>query len=338
MHASLIVPMLFTILAAPAAELPTIDPQARPKILLERPSILRVLPKVDAVMVYRTRPDAEWVDAKMRRAMDFFGVGAKLQPSRTQAGLLVAQEGPRYAEVFQASGGSFCADMERIWPLVPPSDFGRIDRRALSRNVVLEVAQQLVRQLDALPKEKVRPVYLPETLQVLDESGERRRVVISASVLFRRVVDGLTVEGPGGKLKVYFDEQGKPAGLLRTMRVLQPYRKLPIRAASDVMAELRKVPVRRQLLAGVRSVELSRLRLVYYEAPADQEQKFLQPAYMATGVARGRVGEHSFSVPYCEFVPALKKPLEPMFGRGRVFDTKSRVGPEAPPQWQQDDE
>ena len=56
------------------------------------------------------------------------------------------------------------------------------------------------------------------------------------------------------------------------------------------------------------------------------------------GVARGRVGEHSFSVPYCEFVPALKKPLEPMFGRGRTFDTKSRSGPQAPPQWQQDDE
>ena len=338
MHATILASVMMAVALAPAPG-PTARMQIRkPQIILPPRDILRRLPEIDSVMVYKTFPDREWVEAGLPKAMEFFGVGGQLQPSRTAGGLLVAQQGRRYAEAYEASGASFCADLKRIWPLVRPDQIGRIRTRELSREVTLERAQQLVRQLGALPREKVRAIYLPDEMYLQMPQGETRRVLVSAAVVFRRVVEGMSVEGPGGKLKVYFDMGGQPAGLLRTMRVLQPYKKMAIRSAKTVLAQIRKQPIRRQLLAGVRAVEVSRIKLVYYEGQPSQPQKFLQPVYMVTGVASGRVGERSFSVPYCEYIPALKEKIEPVFGVAAKFQAKPRSSMPAQPQWQDKDE
>ncbi|MCD6352077.1 MAG: hypothetical protein J7M26_08150 [Armatimonadetes bacterium] len=310
----------------------------RPQVILPRTPILRGVPELQTVMVFRTRPDKEWTDRGMALAMRAFGVRGDLRNSSLQKGLSTAKRGDSYAEAYEVSGGTFCADLSRLWPVLSPDQIRRVKTRALQRNVVLEVANQFVRELGALPKEPTRAIYLPDEIYFQRGEGEVQRHVIAAAVEYRRSAEGIQVGGPGGKLKVYFDTQGEPAGLLRTMRVIEPYRKLRIHPASRVLAEIRKGPIRRQLLLGIRSVEIAQMKLIYYEGPPDQNQHFLQPAYRVTGVAHGRAGDRSFTVPYCEYVPALVDALEPMFPKGDVIKPKQRKAPRSSPQWGKDDE
>ncbi len=313
---------------APQPRLPVI----RPRVEILRPEILRRLPKLETVMVYRTAPDDRWLAEGLPRAFDFFGVPVELRRDQADPAVRYAEAGDRYGEVYDASGATFCGDMGRLWPIPNLDEALAIDQGAFGRQRLLATARDFVRTVGALPDTRVQTLLLPDRLVFQRKGGETKAVTVSAAVAFRPVREGIPLAGPGGKVKVYFDSNGKIAGLLRAVRAVKPFKKMAVVPVERVVAEIRRQPIRRLRLAGVKAVEIARIRMVYYEDVPNRDQKYLQPAYEVSGVARGAVGGQQFSVPYLEYMPALTSPPEPLFMPGRSFAAEPRPSRMRPPE------
>ena len=101
--------------------------------------------------------------------------------------------------------------------------------------------------------------------------------IAGVRVVFRRIVDDLPAEGPGGKSVVYFDHERQLTGIDHLWHevedVYEPVAGL--RPVADVLEEVRR---RYEESDGI--VEVSDIRLGYYELGWDGGQEFLQPAYV----------------------------------------------------------
>ena len=130
---------------------------------------------------------------------------------------------------------------------------------------------------------------LPEESQVLRVSrlhvaaaGPERKVedhrIIDVAVCFQPVVQGVPVDGPGGKVTVYLDHEGKMTCVdyLRR-RVGSVYRKVTgLRTPEQAIEEANRHWTKR----GVNEVEVSEVRFCYFELGWNDVQTYLQPAYM----------------------------------------------------------
>jgi hypothetical protein len=107
------------------------------------------------------------------------------------------------------------------------------------------------------------------------ENNER---AIDAGVVLERVVDGLPVEGPGGKTVVYFNHEREFTGIDHLWRdiekVHEPVKKL--RPVEYAIEEVR----RRYGGTGPGRADVTQVRLGYFEANWHQLQEYLQPAYV----------------------------------------------------------
>lgn len=110
------------------------------------------------------------------------------------------------------------------------------------------------------------------------DGADHSERIIGARIVYRRVVDGLATEGPGGKTVVYIDHQRQLTGIDHLWheieRVEEPVAEL--RTVDEVLEE-----VRRRYGDGAGRVEMSDLRLGYFELGWDRVQEYLQPAYVA---------------------------------------------------------
>jgi hypothetical protein len=101
--------------------------------------------------------------------------------------------------------------------------------------------------------------------------------IVGVRVQYRRMVDGLPVEGPGGKTVVYLDQERELSGIDHLWRdiesVYEPVRRL--RPVEEAIEE-----VRRRYGAGPGRVEVTDLRLGYFELGWHEDQEYLQPAYI----------------------------------------------------------
>ncbi|HXW23797.1 MAG TPA: hypothetical protein VEK73_03545 [Xanthobacteraceae bacterium] len=101
--------------------------------------------------------------------------------------------------------------------------------------------------------------------------------IIGVRVLFARMLDGLRVEGLGGKTVVYLDHKRELTGIDHLWHdiegVHEPVKAL--RPVEDAIAE-----VRRRYGSGDGRVEVTGLHLAYFELGWDQDQQYLQPAYV----------------------------------------------------------
>jgi hypothetical protein len=101
--------------------------------------------------------------------------------------------------------------------------------------------------------------------------------IIGARVEFRRILDGLSAAGPGGKTVVYLDHERQLTGIDHLWREIEDVHEpvAGLRPVSEVLDE-----VRRRYLATEGRVEVSDLQLGYFELGWDDSQEFLQPAYV----------------------------------------------------------
>jgi hypothetical protein len=134
--------------------------------------------------------------------------------------------------------------------------------------------------------------------------------IVGVRVFHRRIVDGLPVEGPGGRTIVYLDHERQLSGIDHLWHdiesVHEPVRGL--RPVGEVVEE-----VRRRYGTGVGRVEVTDLRLAHFELGWDEDQEYLQPAYVATvrtGVPGSRVRMNA-TVPVAAAVNAVG-PIEPV--------------------------
>ncbi len=133
--------------------------------------------------------------------------------------------------------------------------------------------------------------------------------VAGVRVLFRRVLDGLPVDGPGGKTTVYLDDARELTGIDHLWHAIDEVHEpvTELRSIDEALEELR-----RRYGPGEGRVEVTDLHLGYFELGWDEQQEYLQPAYVFTLLLRSEDERFRMkaTVPVAAAVNAVV-PIEP---------------------------
>ncbi len=146
--------------------------------------------------------------------------------------------------------------------------------------------------------------------------------IVGVRALYRRMLDRLRVEGPGGHTVVYLDHQSQLSGIDHMWRdvqdVYEPVTRLrPVEEAFD--------EVRRRYGRGEGRIEVLDVRLAYYELGWEVLQEYLQPAYVVNVRLIGtdeRFRMHAV-VPVAAAVNAVA-PIEPIQLPSRPQEARPR--------------
>lgn len=109
-------------------------------------------------------------------------------------------------------------------------------------------------------------------------TGLTEHRVIDVGVAFARVIDGISVEGPGGKAIIYIDSKGNLTGIDRLWRDVQDVHgeDAPLRSPDAVQQEV----VREWGEHGSGLVTVDDIRFGYFEHGWDESQRYIQPVYV----------------------------------------------------------
>jgi hypothetical protein len=146
--------------------------------------------------------------------------------------------------------------------------------------------------------------------------------IVGVRALYRRMLDGLLVEGPGGHTVVYLDHQSELSGIDHMWRdienVYEPVTRLrPVEEAFD--------EVRRRYGRGEGRIEVLDVRLAYYELGWEVLQEYLQPAYVVNVRLTGTDERFRMNavVPVAAAVNAVA-PIEPIQPPRRPQEARPR--------------
>jgi hypothetical protein len=196
----------------------------------------------------------------------------------------------RDATTFAYSEGTFDLILYRASGAFRFKDRHRwqIDHRS---NVELSDADAIRRARASLKRYKL----LPEESRVLRVSrlnvaaaGPQRRIedhrIIDVAVCLQPVVRGVPLDGPGGKVTVYLDHEGLTCIDYLSRRVGSIYRKVSRLHPPEHAIDLASRNWNRR---NVHSVEVNEVRFCYFELGWNDEQKYLQPAYIVLATLIG---------------------------------------------------
>ena len=227
------------------------------------------------VAVYRLRPAR--VDEPRLRALarQFALDGTDKQGAiRRDARGLSYEQGQQVVYLHTASGGARYYDRQRWQVDDGEANLDYSDRQAIN------VAQKYLQSRKLTPAGEQR-VLRVSRLNVAAASLEQETVeprVIDAGVAFQQVVDGIPVDGPGGKAIVYLDQGRQVTGVERLWRDLgAAAKRVEVRRPEEVLAQLE----RRWARAAEGVVTVTEFRFGYFELDWDSPQELLQPAYVA---------------------------------------------------------
>ena len=226
-------------------------------------------------------------------------------------------------ETDKVSGGVFSADKDRLWAQ-PPKSVGEIQSPDEERS--RKTAERFLREIKGLPEgQKTIQRVSVDTMERKDKEGVRQSRTVGVNVTYRRLLQGREVVGPGGKLKVFLDAKGEPAGYLRVWRRLKPEQAERLISFQEALERFKKDPLGRVLLSGVEKVEVTDIRPAYLEHGVGVAQKYVQPIYLFNCTAHVKVGDQQLvQVPYARYMAALVKPPEPLWPRGREYKAGER--------------
>ncbi|MFC2100008.1 hypothetical protein ACFLSF_04175 [Candidatus Bipolaricaulota bacterium] len=234
-------------------------------------------------------------------------------------------------DLARVSGGVFVGDMGRLWRTAPM----RAEAKRVSLDELRAVGVDFASEY-GLPEESFEISTASDLAEVLSEKGERMNVVLGFNVTLRRTLDQLATVGPGGRVKVFLDAAGEPAGYLRVWRGVEAIGTYPRRMLEEALAELREDPVGPVIASDVVSVRVTGVRLAYYERGMFDAQQFIQPVYAFTCLARIEGVREELA--YERYILALKKQFEPILPAGDGFQSEKRLespregGPRTPGQ------
>lgn len=152
----------------------------------------------------------------------------------------------------------------------------------LSDDEAVGVARNFIQASDLAPLAecklfKVTRLHVATGEQGADRGEER---VIDVGVVFRRMVDKVPVDGPGGMVMVYIDHTGEVTGCDRIWREVQevhsnvPFEKL--RSPAYAEQELGRYWRPYQF----EHIEVEDMRFGYFELGRGELQRYLQPTYV----------------------------------------------------------
>jgi hypothetical protein len=200
----------------------------------------------------------------------------------------------RDASAFSYSEGAFDLALHRASGAFRLKDrhCWQVDHRSnvdLADDEAVKLARAQLRRYKLLPKES--KVLRVSRLHVAT-AGPNRQIqdqrIIDVAICLQPVVAGVPVDGPGGKITVYLDHEGKLTCLDHVSRRVGPvFRKVTrLRSPEHAVDEARRIWDKR----GIAEVEIGEVRFCYYEMGRNDEQRYLQPAYLILATLVGRDG------------------------------------------------
>jgi hypothetical protein len=144
-----------------------------------------------------------------------------------------------------------------------------------------ELAFDALRQY-ALPVEPNVELLRVQRLRVAHcqrDGTHHEERIIGARAIFRRMLDGIPVEGLGGRTVVYLDHEREVTGIDHLWRDIETVHEqvTQLRPVEAALAE-----VRRRYGEGDGRIEILDIRLGYFERGWDDLQEYLQPAYVVS--------------------------------------------------------
>ena len=175
--------------------------------------------------------------------------------------------------LFRHSGGWQYRNAER-WQ----ADDGR-GHLEIGDDEAAELAREAIGRYEVAAESELDLVRVQRLHVAHAERGaaEHLERIVGLRVVFRRVLDGLPAEGPGGRTVVYLDHGRELTGIDHLWHEIEDvYEPVAgLRPVGDALEE-----VRRRYEDSDGRVEVTDLRLGYYELGWDDDQRFLQPAYV----------------------------------------------------------
>ena len=223
---------------------------------------------------------APTVNEKAVRALaGQFGMSADAKSGAVTSDVdkLTYLEGHLELTMYRASGGIRFIDRARWQVDDLKTDFKMEDAEAT------RFAQSFVKKANIAPSAEMKflkaaRLRVGEATEGGKEASER---TIDVAVALQRQVDKVPVDGPGGKVVVYLDRDGKPTGLEKIWReTAGVYRKAaayrtPQNAIDDMAAHFK---------AKRATIEIQEMRFCYFEQGWRSKQQYLQPAYVIFGM------------------------------------------------------
>ncbi len=165
----------------------------------------------------------------------------------------------------------------------------QVDHRGhveLSDGDAVKLAQGQLRHYDLLPEDS--RVLRVSRLHVATAGPDRKirdHRVIDVAVCFQPVIRGVPLDGPGGKVIVYLDHEGKMTCLDYLSRRLGPvYREVTrLHSPEGAVEEAGRTWTKR----GIEKVEVREVRFCYFELGWNDLQRYLQPAYLVLAALIG---------------------------------------------------
>lgn len=257
-------------------------------------------------------------EKSVRRLAAQLGLEAKTGILATSPDRVVYKEGFMELTVFRASGGFRFLDRSR-WQL----DDGKSNLRIKDADAGKR-ARAFALKMKLAPAKEFRfgkAARLHVAAADLDNKESYDRV-IDVAVALQRQVGRVPVDGPGGRLVIYFDANGDVTGIEKIWRDrAKVFRKGgPFRTLDDLTAEM---SAHYRTKDGL--IEVQEIRTAYFEEGWRGEQKYLQPAYIVIGLAmlqnEGIRKKVVYVAPALSNAPARitpplarKKPLKPRRG------------------------
>jgi hypothetical protein len=256
------------------------------------------------VQIYRLAPPEATLGELRLRARSL-GLAGDATPESVQddAVKITYAEGDREVSVYKASAGLRYHDGAR-WQV----DDGQADIQ-FSDEDATGLAEDYVQSLGLasaaeMAIERVSHLRVAAADRTLTEIENR---VIDVGVIFHRVLDGVPVLGPGGKITVYIDQYREITGIDRIWRTIARMERENV-ALVPYAQMLDGLTQRFDREGGV--VDVLGVQFGYYEWGWEDRQEYLQPAYVIDLRLSSATGR--FATRVQDVVAAAVNPIGPV--------------------------
>jgi hypothetical protein len=179
-------------------------------------------------------------------------------------------------------------------------------------------AEKMLERVGLAGRDERRPAGITHlrTAGASLEGEQRKRdpeVLLDAGVVYRRTLQKIMVDGPGGLAMIHVDPEGEVSGFHIVWRpVAEPVEDVKVLPPDHAHAAMKEIAAR---VHG--DVEVTKATFGYFEQGPSEAQEYLQPAYSMVYVVRD--GEVAFKS--AEVVAAGERTFEPLRGEKR-FSTR----------------
>lgn len=146
--------------------------------------------------------------------------------------------------------------------------------------VAVEIARRHLTDLKVIPLQECELLQVTRlNVGVVEQrTGYAEQRVVDLGIAFRRIIDDVPVEGPGGKVIVYVDHNGDLTGIDRLWREIHDVYQSDVELRSPESAQ--QDVVRYWGEQGSGRIDIEDIRFGYFELGWDDPQRYLQPAYV----------------------------------------------------------